>query len=74
VTAVAVAAGRFRRITGARDGVTALVRSLKDHENALATVPPRRRAALSPKPDARPTAAGELAPAKGRWRPRLRRD
>ncbi len=45
VTAVADAAGRFRRITGARDGMTQLVRPLKDHENALATVTSRRQAA-----------------------------
>lgn len=45
VTAVADAAGRFRRITGARDGMTALVRALKDHENALAPVPSPRQAA-----------------------------
>jgi hypothetical protein len=32
VTAVADAAGRFRRVTGAREGMTALVRALKDHE------------------------------------------
>ncbi len=44
VTAVADAADRFRRITGARDGMTALVRVLKDHENALAGVS-RRSAA-----------------------------
>ncbi len=37
VTAVADAAGRFRRITGAREGMTPLVRALEDHENALAT-------------------------------------
>jgi hypothetical protein len=45
VTAVADAAGRFRRITGAREGLTQLVRALEDHENALATVAPRRQAA-----------------------------
>jgi putative transposase len=37
VTAVADAAHRFRRVTGTREGMTALVRALKDHENALAT-------------------------------------
>ena len=45
VTAVADAAERFRRVTGAREGMTALVRALKDHENALATVAPRRQVA-----------------------------
>ena len=45
VTAVADAAGRFRRITGAREGLPQLVRALKDHENALATVAPRRQTA-----------------------------
>lgn len=33
-----VAAGRFRRITGAFDGITALVRALKDHETATTGV------------------------------------
>jgi transposase-like protein len=45
VAAVADAATRFRRITGAREGMTALVRALKDHENALATVASRKKAA-----------------------------
>jgi transposase-like protein len=45
VTAVADAATRFRRITGAREGMTALVRALKDHENAPATVASRKQAA-----------------------------
>jgi len=45
VAAVADAATRFRRITGAREGMTALVRALKDHENALATVASRKQAA-----------------------------
>lgn len=45
VTAVADAASRFRRITGARDGMTALVRALKDHENATTGVAPRKQAA-----------------------------
>lgn len=45
VTAVANAAGRFRRITGARDGMTALVRALTDHENATTAVAPRKQAA-----------------------------
>jgi transposase-like protein len=45
VAAVADAATRFRRITGAREGMTALVRALKDHENALATIASRKQAA-----------------------------
>jgi transposase-like protein len=45
VTAVADAARRFRRITGARDGMTALVRALADHENSSAPVATRARAA-----------------------------
>jgi hypothetical protein len=45
VTAVADAATRFRRITGAREGMTALVRALMDHEKALATVASRKQAA-----------------------------
>ncbi len=45
VAAIADAATRFRRATGAREGMTQLVRALKDHENALATVAPRRQAA-----------------------------
>ena len=45
VTAVADAAERFRRITGAREGMTQLVRALKEHEKTLATVASRRQAA-----------------------------
>lgn len=45
VTAVADAAHRFRRVTGARDGMTRLVLGLKDHENALAPVASRKQAA-----------------------------
>ena len=45
VTAVADAAERFRRVTGAREGMTQLVRALKDHENALTTVASPRKAA-----------------------------
>lgn len=45
VAAVADAATRFRRITGAREGMTQLVRALKDHENALAPVASRKQAA-----------------------------
>jgi hypothetical protein len=45
MTAVADAAGRFRRITRARDGMTTLVRALKEHENATITVAPRKQAA-----------------------------
>ena len=45
VTAVADAVDRFRRVTGAREGMTALVRALKDHENALATNASRKYAA-----------------------------
>jgi transposase-like protein len=45
VAAVADAATRFRRVTGTRDGMAQLVRALKDHENALATVASRRQAA-----------------------------
>ena len=44
VTAVADASGHFRRLTDARDGMTAHVRALKDHEKALATVASRRQA------------------------------
>jgi hypothetical protein len=44
VTAVADAAGRFRRVTGAREGMTALVRALRDHETATG-VAPRKKAA-----------------------------
>ena len=45
VTAVADAASRFRRITGTREGMTQLVRALKDHENSNASIAPRRHAA-----------------------------
>ena len=45
VTAVADAASRFRRVTGAREGMTALVRALKDHENTIAGVGSRKQAA-----------------------------
>jgi transposase-like protein len=45
VAAIADAATRFRRMIGARDGMTQLVRALKDHENTLATVASRRQAA-----------------------------
>jgi hypothetical protein len=45
VTAVADAAGRFHRVTGAREGMAVLVRALKGHENALATGVPRKQAA-----------------------------
>ena len=45
VTAVADAAQRFRRITGAREGMTALVRALAQHENATAPVAPKAKAA-----------------------------
>jgi len=45
VTAVADAVGRFRRIMGAREGMAVLVRTLKGHENALATCVPRKQAA-----------------------------
>ncbi|CAN5833188.1 hypothetical protein BH11MYX2_BH11MYX2_24550 [soil metagenome] len=45
VAALADAATRFRRVTGAREGMTPLVRALKEHENALATVAPRKKAA-----------------------------
>jgi transposase-like protein len=39
VTAVADAAKRFRRITGARDGMAQLTRALAQHENSTNTVP-----------------------------------
>lgn len=39
VTAVADAAKRFRRITGARDGMAQLMRALAQHENATNIVP-----------------------------------
>lgn len=45
VAAVADAATRFRRVTGAREGMTQLVRALKDHENTLAPDTMRRKAA-----------------------------
>ena len=45
VAAIADAATRFRLVTGAREGMTQLVRALADHENALATVVSRRRTA-----------------------------
>jgi len=45
VTAVADAATRFRRITGAREGMTALVRALTQHENAAAAVAPKAKTA-----------------------------
>jgi hypothetical protein len=38
VTAIADAATCFRRAIGARDGMTKLVRALKDHENRVAPV------------------------------------
>ena len=44
VAAIADAATCFRRATGAREGMTHLVRALKDHEKSLATVTPRRQA------------------------------
>ncbi len=45
VTAVADAAQRFRRITGAREGMPALMRALTQHENATATVASKSKAA-----------------------------
>jgi putative transposase len=45
VTAVADAATRFRRITGARDGMTQLMRALAQHENSTAPVAPKTKAA-----------------------------
>lgn len=45
VTAVADAAQRFRRITGAREGMTALVRALTQHDNATAPVASKVKAA-----------------------------
>jgi transposase-like protein len=45
VTAVAAAAHRFRRITGARDGMTQLMRALTQHENSTAPVATRTKAA-----------------------------
>jgi hypothetical protein len=44
VAAVADAAMRFRRIIGAREEMTVFVCSLKDRENGLVTVAPRRQA------------------------------
>jgi len=41
VTAVADAAKRFRRITGARDGMAQLMRALAQHENSTNTAPSR---------------------------------
>jgi hypothetical protein len=35
----------YDRVTGAREGMTQLVRALKDHENALTTVASPRKAA-----------------------------
>ncbi len=45
VAAIADAATRFRRVMGTRDGMTQLVRALKDHENAVAAAAPRKRVA-----------------------------
>lgn len=45
VTAVADAATRFRRITGAREGMTALMRALTQHENASAAVASKAKTA-----------------------------
>jgi transposase-like protein len=45
VTAVADAATRFRRITGAREGMAALLRALAQHENAAAPVAPKAKTA-----------------------------
>ncbi len=45
VAAIADAATRFRCVMGTRDGMTQLVRALKDHENAVAVVAPRKQAA-----------------------------
>lgn len=45
VTAVSDAAHRFRRITGAREGMTALMRALTQHENATAPVATKAKAA-----------------------------
>ncbi len=45
VTAVADAATRFHRITGAREGITALVRALAHHESSTATIASRTKAA-----------------------------
>jgi len=45
VTAVADAATRFRRITGAREGMTQLMRALTRHENSTTGVASRTKAA-----------------------------
>lgn len=45
ITAVADAAQRFRRIMGAREGMTALVRALTQHENTTTPVAPKAKAA-----------------------------
>lgn len=45
VTAVADAAQRFRRITGAREGMAALMRALTQHENATTPVAWKSKAA-----------------------------
>jgi transposase-like protein len=45
VTAVADAATRFRRIMGAREGMTQLMSALARHENSTAAVAPRAKAA-----------------------------
>jgi hypothetical protein len=44
VTAVADAASRFRYIAVTREGMTVLVRALKNHENSNATIAQRRAA------------------------------
>ena len=43
VTAVADAADRFRRMRGAREGMTALVRALNDHEIPATAIAPREQ-------------------------------
>jgi transposase-like protein len=45
VAAIADAATRFRRATGAREGMPHLVRALKDHESTLPSVASRRQVA-----------------------------
>jgi hypothetical protein len=45
VTAVADAATRFRKITGARDGIAALMRALDRHGNSATGVGSRTKAA-----------------------------
>jgi len=45
VTAVADAATRFRRITGAREGMTQLMRALAQHANSIAPVATKTKAA-----------------------------